>query len=166
MPEKIKWIVMILVVLGLVSVASGALADMIYLPLVINQPTPTSTATLTPTATATPTKTPTLEPGIYIVDIDADPDDGPLDEYVEIENESNKNEDMTDWRLRDEEGNIYYFPDGFTLRVGASVKVWTKAGTDTSGNLYWGRIEPVWNNSHDCAYLRDEDNNRVAQYCY
>ncbi len=175
-PKKIKWLFLSIITIGLISATTTALADTIYLPIVVKgatwTPTQTQTPTVTPSITLTPTRTPTrtptptLEPGVYIIDINNNPDGNDLDtEYVEIKNEGDKSVDMTDWILRDENQNVFTFPD-FTLSKGAKVKVWTKAGTDNSSNLYWGKTEPVWNNKSDCAYLRDDNNNLVDATCY
>lgn len=174
--QKMKWLLILIVTIGLISATTTALANTIYLPVVAKDPSPTPTltqtptmtlaVTFTPTRTPTRTPTPTLEPGVYIIDINNNPDGNDLDtEYVEIENDGDSSVDMTDWKLRDENQNVYTFPD-FTLKKGAKVKVWTKDGTDTSSNLYWGLTEPVWNNKNDCAYLKDENGNRIDDYCY
>lgn len=168
--QKIKWLLILIVAIGLISATTTALANTIYLPVVAKEPTPTPTLTQTPTATLsvtlTPTRTPTPEPGVYIIDINNNPDGNDLEtEYVEIENTGSSSVDMTDWILRDENQNVFTFPD-FKLSKGSKVKVWTKAGTDTSSNLYWGRTEPVWNNKNDCAYLRDDNNDLVDKMCY
>jgi len=62
---------------------------------------------------------------------------------------------MAGWSLKDEAGNTYPFPSGFTLQ--GSVRVHTEAGTDTQSDLYWGKKVgknyAVWNNDGDTAYL-------------
>lgn len=179
MSRNTKLLFALLITTALVTMATAvALSNTIYLPVVIVEatltPTATPTATNTPTATATltpptptntPTRTPTSTPQtkIYIADVVYNPA-RPMDEYVEIKNPGSA-VDMTDWRLRDESQNVYTFPS-FTLGKSKSVKVWTKAGTNDSENLYWGRTTEVWNNSHDCAYLRDDANEKVDQFCY
>jgi hypothetical protein len=174
--QKMKWLLILIIAIGLISATTTALANTIYFPLLANEasPTPTLTqtptatlsVTLTPTRTPTRTPTPTLEPGVYIIDINNNPDGNDLDtEYVEIENDGSRSVDMKGWKLRDENRNVYTFP-AFTLKKGANVKVWTKAGTNTSSNLYWGRTAPVWNKKHDCAHLRDENGDRVDDMCY
>jgi hypothetical protein len=44
--------------------------------------------------------------------------------------------------------------------------VWVKAGTNDAGNLYWGAGSVIWNNTGDCAYLRDGGGVGVSTYCY
>jgi hypothetical protein len=174
MSKSVKWLVAILVAAGLFVVARAATQEIYYLPIVYRQPPPTATATLTPTLTPaislTPTRTPTqtLLPGVevLIVDVDFDPEDNPLDEWVDIENKGDKTADMGGWRLRSETiRDIYIFPDNFDLGPGDEVRVWTKSGSDDSDDLFMDRSEPVWNDNQDCAYLRDEDDEPVSSHC-
>jgi hypothetical protein len=72
---------------------------------------------------------------------------------------------MMGWTLRDENQNVFTFPR-YTLISWASVTIWTKAGIIDPDNLYWGRIEPVWNDYGDCAYLRDDEHNLIDNECY
>ena len=189
--KLIKWLLALLLGTGLVFIARASIQSTVYLPLVPNQeitqtvtpsltPTPTGTITITatptrtptitgtlPTATQTrtPTPTATLVPGVFIVDIEFAPETHPLDEYVTIRNQTGKFIPMEGWTLRDENQNTYTFPH-YTLISWATVKVWTKAGTIDPENLYWGRIEPVWNDHGDCAYLRDDEGKLIDSECY
>lgn len=174
METKTKLLIALLLAISLMA-AITALADTIYLPLVPKDPTNTPTATLaftvtptpTQTKTATPTRTPTQTPGVYIVKIVYDPPTNPLDEYVEIENNGNNSVNMTGWGIKaDKSGERYNFPEDFTLGSDKSVKVWTKKGQDTSSNLYWGRTEPVWNDTRDTGYLKNKNGDTVDTYSY
>jgi len=93
------------------------------------------------------------------------PGDDVEGEYVLIENQGSTAQVMTGWTLSDQAGHTYTF-SAFTLQAGATVRVWTKSGVDTSTDLYWGMGTAVWNNSGDCAYLRDTGSHLVSQYCY
>jgi hypothetical protein len=86
-------------------------------------------------------------------------------EYVRIENSGSGAADMTNWTLRDDADHVFAFPT-FTLDAGATVRVWTKAGTNTSTDLYWRSGSAIWNNTGDCAYLRDSGGTPVDTYCY
>lgn len=193
MPRLWKVLLALTIGLGAVAVAQAALQDLLYLPLVYRAaftptftatstlsltrtptPTPTRTSTPTPTGTLaaatrtrtpTPTRTATPQPGVFIVHIEYEPDNQPLDEYVSIRNQKNTQVVMTGWVLRDDSKNEFVFPR-FTLNAYTTVKVWTKAGVNNPTNLYWGRTTPVWNDSSDCAYLRDEDDEKVDSVCY
>lgn len=193
-----KWLLVIVIIIGTVIVAQAALQSLIYIPLVARQdpsytPTITGTITITPTGSVTttptitgtlPTSTPTITgtlptptptrtitptptpiPGIFIIEIDYDPQENPLNEYVTIRNQYGKFIPLEGWTLRDEDQNVFTFPR-YTLVSYASVKVWTKDGIIDPENLYWGRSEPVWNDYSDCAYLRDQDGILVHSFCY
>lgn len=176
MSNSLKWLLALFVAAGLFVVARAATQETYYLPIVYRQPTLTptitQTATVTPTVTRTPTRTPTVTrtptetPRLFmeIVRIVYNPPN-PLDEYVEIRNNGTHSVDMQDWTLKDLSTNVYKFPD-FTLRSGASVRVWTRSGSDDDFNLHWDRDEPVWNDVADCAILRGLYKDEVDRLCY
>jgi hypothetical protein len=134
-------------------------------------PTPTLQGTLVPedapTPTGTPEPTPSLTPipsDVYIEYVEnPSGEDAYEGEYVQIGNRGAGAQDMTGWTLEDESNHVYVFPDGFSLAGGAWVRVWTKAGKDTSTNLYWGPQDqdPVWGNDGDTAFLQDDYGNLV-----
>jgi hypothetical protein len=130
------------------DVEFGIVGDCIsYLPVVMRGSSPTPPA------------------DVQIGDIEYDPPGDDLqNEYVRIENTGGSAANMTNWTLSDVAGNTFTFPP-FTLNPGASVHVWTKAGTGTATDLYWGRGSSVWDNAGDCAYLRDRVGNQVDSYC-
>jgi hypothetical protein len=76
-------------------------------------------------------------------------------EYVEIANAGNIAQPMNGWLLCDQQGRHCYTFEIFTLPAGSAVKVWTKTGTDTDADLYWGHRMPIWTNTGDTAILRD-----------
>jgi hypothetical protein len=103
---------------------------------------------------------------VQITFIEYDPPGSDVEgEYVRIENLGGSVADMSDWTLRDEANKVFTFP-AFTLSPGAAVQVWTKGGTDTVTDLYWGSGSAIWNNTGDCAYLRDSGGTAVDTYCY
>lgn len=105
-------------------------------------------------------------PGIQITYIEYDPPgDDVQGEFVRIDNAGETVTDMANWTLCDEAGHRFTF-SAFTLRPRAYVRVWTKAGTNTATDLYWGRNQAVWNNTGDCAYLRDSTGKMIDTYCY
>jgi hypothetical protein len=87
------------------------------------------------------------------------------DERVVIQNSGGSKLILTGWYLEDNKGIIYTFPQSpqLTLFPGATVQVHTKAGTDSSLDLYWGRTEPVWT-SGELAALYDPENIARAFY--
>jgi lamin tail-like protein len=76
------------------------------------------------------------------------------DEYVVIKNTDSVTRSLTGWTLVDKSRHKYTF--GTTkLKAGASLKVRTGSGDDTSKNKYQDRGYYVWNNTSDTAYLRN-----------
>ena len=124
-----------------VIIASSGVTQTIYLPLVVKS-----------------------QANVQITFIDYDPV-VTLDEYVKLDNQGGLVATMTNWTLCDLANNCYTFP-AFTLDVGASVNVWTKVGSDTTTDLYWGRSVAVWNNTGDTAYLRDQYGKLISQFTY
>ena len=88
------------------------------------------------------------------------PDDDQTDdagqEYIVVENQGTEDQDMTGWTLNNDQFITYAFPAGYVLRAGASVRVWTKDGTDADVELYWGNRKGTWNNEIGVAYLRND----------
>ncbi len=107
---------------------------------------------------------PTQDVRITYIEYDP-PGDEVQGEYVSLQNFGASPAAMTGWTLRDEGNHVFTFPS-FTLAPGGTVQVWTRAGTNDAGNLYWGSGSAIWNNSGDCAYLRDAQGQGVSQYCY
>ncbi len=96
------------------------------------------------------------------------------DEYIVIENKSNKKYTMTGWIISDmtptgKDTHLFYFPEkvngnSWTLDPGEYIFLMTGKGANTfiqgNGNqppqfhFYMQREWYVWNNSGDTAYLR------------
>lgn len=177
MSKSLKWLILALIILAAFSVAVAQTTTTLYFPVVYKEPTPTPTSTPTPTNTPTPTKTatpkvsPTPTLNVFIDDIEPDPQEDPLDEYVDIKNSSGRTVDMDGWVLRDDGGNIFTFPD-FSLAHNRTVRVISGTGFNTTSTLYWGRTAEdgdVWNDVSDCAYLRDgigKDSKLIDSHCY
>lgn len=107
---------------------------------------------------------------IVRIEYDAEGDDNTNQngEWVEIVNADSAPVDLTDWVLKDESASHRYsFPDGFTLRPGASARIHTGCGDDTATILYWCVSgSAVWNNDGDTAFLLDPGGNIVYSYAY
>ncbi|MEW6716877.1 MAG: LysM peptidoglycan-binding domain-containing protein [Chloroflexota bacterium] len=69
---------------------------------------------------------------------------------------------LENWRLQDENGNVYIFPRLILYKDGA-VTVYSKSGVDTVVELYWGRDEPVWQ-SGELVTLSDGQMNLQAAF--
>ncbi len=129
----------------------------IFLPLILRE------FPSLPPPTSTPIPSPSLVKITYIEY--NPPGDDVQGEYVELQNQGGSVQSLTHWTLSDQAGNTYTFPDT-VIGSGQTIKVWTKAGTNDSQNLYWGRNQAVWNNDGDCAYLKDSNGKLVSTYCY
>jgi hypothetical protein len=93
---------------------------------------------------------------VEIAHFECAPTGDPLDgEYVELANRDSASQKMNGWALCDQHGHHCYTFTVFTFPAQASVKLWSKVGTDTATDLYWGHRQPVWNNEGDTAFLRD-----------
>jgi micrococcal nuclease len=118
-----------------------------------------------------PTPTPTsplMLSGVKIVYIhyDAPGNDwyNPNGEYVVIKNYGPDSVNLKGWKLKDEAGHTFTFPD-ITLQPGESVYVYSGKGTNTEKELYWGD-GAIWNNDGDTAYLYDSSGRLVDTYSY
>jgi hypothetical protein len=109
--------------------------------------------------------TPTLGlSDIQILFVDYNPDLWDIiNERVDFHNYGGS-QDMTGWTLTQEaDGNVYHFPSGFVFGANAGLTLWTKSGTDTQSELYWGRTRfPIWRDI-DTATLRDNNGTVVDQ---
>ncbi len=113
-------------------------------------------------------QTATISPpaDVRITHIEYDPPgDDVQGEYVRIQNLGGRAQVMTNWTLRDVANHVFTFPS-FTLAAGGTVRVWTKGGTNTATDLYWGSNQAIWNNTGDTAYLQDAVGNPVHSYTY
>ncbi|GAP15461.1 protein containing lamin tail domain [Longilinea arvoryzae] len=63
-------------------------------------------------------------------------------EVVEITRDADTDLVLTGWKLRDENGHEYTFPN-LTLKKGA-IRVYTRSGTDSVIELFWGQKQAVW----------------------
>lgn len=79
---------------------------------------------------------------------------------VKFEGEGQLN--LASWQLKDEDGNIFKFPQ-LTLYPNGAVQVHTVTGTDTVIDLYWGIGDAVWSSGEN-ARLFDAQGNLRAVY--
>jgi micrococcal nuclease len=69
---------------------------------------------------------------------------------------------LAGWRLEDENGNVFVFPQ-LDLFQGGAVIVWSKSGANTAVDLYWGLTSPVWQSGEQVT-VRDAAGNVHATY--
>jgi hypothetical protein len=70
--------------------------------------------------------------------------------------------DLTNWQLKDENGNLFLFP-AITLVKEGAVQIHTASGTNTVVDLYWGLTASVWK-SGETASLYDASGNLIVSY--
>ena len=69
---------------------------------------------------------------------------------------------LTGWRLFDQNGNTFIFPE-LLLNQNGAVQVFTRPGMNTVIELFWGLQEPVWS-SKEIVTLVDKQNSVRATY--
>lgn len=103
---------------------------------------------------------------VPILHIEANPPGADIaGEYLLIGNHSGRAVEMTNWKVVDRVGHRYVFPR-FVLPRDAQVRLWTKFGVDTGGDLFWGYERAVWNNTGDTAFLYDAQDYLISTYTY
>jgi hypothetical protein len=85
-------------------------------------------------------------------------------ESVTVRNTGRVAVNLKNWRLKDASGKTLTLP-AYTLRAGATVKIFTGTGTARAGRLYLAKRADVWS-SRDTANLFDANGSRVARLTY
>ena len=131
----------------------------LYLPLVMSAP---------PAPTPTPVPQPTQEPGpagnvqITYIFYDGVVYRTESDEYVEIKNLDISPVQLSGWTLRDDANHVYTFPS-FSMQSNRVCRVYTNEYHPDSCGFSYGSGSAIWNNTGDCAYLRDGGGNLRAR---
>lgn len=109
-------------------------------------PEPTAAPTEDPGAIPTPIATePAATGGTGSIAVTSVLDPGVLEtEAVQLVNNGTQELSVRDWKVRDEDSNVYTFGDVSIFGEGAGVMLHTRPGTDTFSDLYWGLTEPAW----------------------
>ena len=83
-------------------------------------------------------------------------------EWVVVSYKGEDQINLASWELRDEDRNIFVFPQ-LILHPNGAVQVHTVSGTNTVIDLYWGESDPVWESGEE-AQLYDPSGNVRAVY--
>jgi hypothetical protein len=86
----------------------------------------------------------------------------PGSETVILRNTGAGQVDLKDWKLQDEDANIYTFAD-VSLLPGGSIQLHTLPGQDSLIDLYWGQSAPIWR-SGETATLFDPTGNARSMF--
>ncbi len=71
---------------------------------------------------------------------------------------------MNGWQLLDEDGHRFDFPDYFQFYSnGAEVRIFSRAGTNTPLELFWGQTKSVWS-SGERVHLLDSHGKEQSQF--
>jgi competence protein ComEC len=116
--------------------------------------------------TQSPTSTPPVIGNIVITNIFYD-GAGNLepDEYVEIRNNESYPIHLEGWTLSDIANHVYTFPN-FTIQPGQVCRIYTNEYHPEWCGFDYGFGSAIWNNTGDCAYLRDFQTILIDEYCY
>jgi hypothetical protein len=89
------------------------------------------------------------------------------DEYVEIQNVSVQEVDLTGWHLISVQGNqVYNFPDLVRMAPGRVCRVYTDKIVAEHCGLSWHSSQGVWRNAGDMAELRNASGLLIDAWCY
>jgi competence protein ComEC len=84
------------------------------------------------------------------------------DEWVKVTNKGSSPVSLSGWKIEDEgRKHTYIFPS-YTLDAGSTVTVYTKMGTNSATELYWGSSSLIWNNNGDTASIYDNSGQLVS----
>ncbi|MBE0696891.1 MAG: lamin tail domain-containing protein, partial [Anaerolineaceae bacterium] len=87
------------------------------------------------------------------------------DEYVELKNLDNHPTNLQSWTLADTAGHTFTFPS-FSIQANQVCRVYTNQDHPESCGLNYHSNLPIWNNTGDCAYLKNASAQLVSSYCY
>ena len=87
------------------------------------------------------------------------------DEYVVIENQSQRPVDFNGWTVSDAANHRDLFSH-FTLAPKAKMTLRTGLGVPSERELFWGSRTPIWNNKGDIIFIRDTRGYLVLRHAY
>ncbi len=93
----------------------------------------------------------------------------PLKEYIILKNVSNKTIDVTGWKIKDNNNNVYSFEEGFTLKKGESVQIQSGDKNEIRKRFdnvthyidAWKRN--IWDDTGDVAYLINKEGKTISK---
>lgn len=173
--KKLGQLMLIVLLAGFVTVVFGILPTTAvntprnYMPVVLK---PANTPTFTPTPTSTPTPTATATEVAYSygnMEITAvqylGTGSSKPDQYVEIKNVDNHPIQLQNWTLRNLERRIFVFP-AYVMWPDQICRVYTNQVIGRWCGFSYGSNTPIWNESGDCAELRNSAGLEVDTFCY
>jgi hypothetical protein len=114
------------------------------------------------TTAGTPIQTPTLSAELKL-SLEAVVGVGNLNlEYILIRNNGEEVVNLAGWQLIGSEGEVYTFPN-LRLNQDGAVRLYSKSGTDSVIELYWGAEEALWSPGEQVA-LKDSTGKIYSTY--
>jgi hypothetical protein len=154
---------------GQLFVNAAPITNAISLPQVFKPLPPTATSTATPVNTPTAIAMATVNPGLGNIDITnihyTGSGSSEPDEYVEIKNIDTHSIQLQNWTLRDDANHVFTFPS-FSMAPQQVCRVYTNMIDQSYCGFSYHSGAAIWNNTGDCAYLRDFQGTLVNKYCY
>ncbi len=125
---------------------------------VIGEDTPTPSPTETPSFDTVPSPIPTLpSSGAVFVEITEVMSPGNLnEERLTIVNSGERQIDLSNWRLEDQQGNVYVFGTVTLFGNGVELIVHTRLGQSGLLDQFWGLDEAIWEEG-ETAILKDAE---------
>ena len=80
-------------------------------------------------------------------------------EWVVVSYKGEDQINLARWELRDEDGNVFVFPQ-LVLHTNGAVQVHTASGTNTVIDLYWSASDPIWESGEEAQLLDPNGNLR------
>jgi hypothetical protein len=87
------------------------------------------------------------------------------DEYVTIRNDDTEPVQLQGWKLSDESGKTFTFPN-IVITPNQECRIYTNEIHPEYCGLSFGYDSAIWNNTGDCATLYDAQGNLEHKYCY
>ena len=87
------------------------------------------------------------------------------DEFIVIENQSQRPVDFNGWTVSDAASHRNLFSH-FTLAPKAKVTLRTGLGVPSERELFWASRTPIWNNKGDAVFIRDRQGHLVLSHAY
>ena len=87
------------------------------------------------------------------------------DEYVEIQNQDTVAIQLQNWTLQDNANHTFTFPP-FIIQPNQVCRVYTNENHPEWCSFNYAQSTSIWNNTGDCAFLRNTQSIQVDDYCY
>lgn len=88
------------------------------------------------------------------------------DEYVEIENNSTHQIDISGWQLQSNKNQVFTFPNNTSISPSAVIRIYTNFVDTITGGFSFNSATAIWNNKGDKGTLIDAQGKTVDEYLY